>query len=165
MDAIHPLEKRMLPEFFMASSASSSKTPQIYMAYRNYMINTYRAQPHVYLTATACRRNLAGDACAIMRVHEFLTHWGLVNFHVPAHAGTTTYENKTFSLLSLSRCLYLYTIQRTKVYQYRIVLSASEAAPDAAWIILLLLLLHFLLILVSRSAARSPILVVVVVSL
>lgn len=77
----------MLPEFFVRTgNAATSKTPAIYMKYRNFMIHAYRQQPHVYLTATACRRNLAGDACAILRVHEFLTHWGLINYSVPPHA-------------------------------------------------------------------------------
>ena len=31
------------------------------------MIDTYRLNPMEYLTATACRRNLAGDVCAILR--------------------------------------------------------------------------------------------------
>merc|ERR1712079_63031 len=35
-----------------------------------------------YLTSTACRRNLAGDVCAIMRVHAFLEQWGLVNYQI-----------------------------------------------------------------------------------
>ena len=30
----------------------------------------------------ACRRHLAGDVCALMRVHGFLEHWGLINFNV-----------------------------------------------------------------------------------
>lgn len=38
--------------------------------------------PHSYLTATACRRHLSGDACAIVRVHAFLEKWGLINFNV-----------------------------------------------------------------------------------
>ncbi|TDH69835.1 hypothetical protein CCR75_002363 [Bremia lactucae] len=83
MDKINPIEKRMLPEFF---TNHASKTAELYLKYRNYMVHAYRQQPGVYLTATACRRNLAGDACAILRVHEFLTHWGLINFHVPPHA-------------------------------------------------------------------------------
>lgn len=96
LEAINPIEKRMLPEFFVHEtplyknstkrSSSVSKTPQIYIKYRNFMVDAYRQQPHVYLTATACRRNLAGDACAILRVHEFLTHWGLINYSVPPHA-------------------------------------------------------------------------------
>ncbi|CAO3616770.1 unnamed protein product [Mucor hiemalis] len=44
------------------------------------MINTYRLNPKEYLAVTACRRNLAGDVCAIMRVHAFLEQWGLINF-------------------------------------------------------------------------------------
>ena len=54
------------------------------MAYRNFMIDTYRLNPMEYLSATACRRNLAGDVCAIMRVHAFLEQWGLVNYQVDA---------------------------------------------------------------------------------
>ena len=52
------------------------------MAYRNFMIDTYRLNPMEYLSATACRRNLAGDVCAIMRSHAFLEQWGLVNYQV-----------------------------------------------------------------------------------
>ena len=54
----------------------------MYLAYRNFMIDTYRLNPTEYLTSTACRRNLAGDVCAIMRVHAFLEQWGLVNYQV-----------------------------------------------------------------------------------
>lgn len=43
-----------------------------YLAYRNFMIDTYRLNPQEYLTSTACRRNLAGDVCAIMRYVEVL---------------------------------------------------------------------------------------------
>jgi SWI/SNF related-matrix-associated actin-dependent regulator of chromatin subfamily C len=54
------------------------------MAYRNFMIDTYRLNPNEYLTVTACRRNLAGDVCAIMRIHAFLEQWGLINYQVEA---------------------------------------------------------------------------------
>lgn len=37
------------------------------MAYRNFMVDTYRLNPTEYLTVTACRRNLTGDVCAILR--------------------------------------------------------------------------------------------------
>jgi SWI/SNF related-matrix-associated actin-dependent regulator of chromatin subfamily C len=71
--AAHEIERRMLPEFF--DRQSISKTPQVYLQYRDFMIHAYRRRPKAYLTATACRRQLAGDACAILRVHEFLEHW------------------------------------------------------------------------------------------
>jgi SWI/SNF related-matrix-associated actin-dependent regulator of chromatin subfamily C len=80
MHAIHSVEKKALPEFF--NNRNRSKTPAIYKDYRDFMINTYRLNPVEYLTVTACRRNLAGDVCAIMRVHSFLEHWGLINYQV-----------------------------------------------------------------------------------
>ncbi|KAF2101428.1 SWIRM-domain-containing protein, partial [Rhizodiscina lignyota] len=80
MHQIHNLERKALPEFF--NSRNRSKTPAIYKDYRDFMINTYRLNPTEYLTVTACRRNLAGDVCAIMRVHAFLEQWGLINYQV-----------------------------------------------------------------------------------
>ncbi|KAJ7100254.1 SWI/SNF complex protein [Mycena belliarum] len=80
MAKIHPIESRALPEFF--NSRNRSKTPAIYKDYRDFMINTYRLRPMEYLTVTACRRNLAGDVCAIMRVHAFLEQWGLINYQI-----------------------------------------------------------------------------------
>uniref|UniRef100_A0A8C9U8N3 SWI/SNF related BAF chromatin remodeling complex subunit C1 n=1 Tax=Serinus canaria TaxID=9135 RepID=A0A8C9U8N3_SERCA len=77
---IHVIERRALPEFF--NGKNKSKTPEIYLAYRNFMIDTYRLNPQEYLTSTACRRNLTGDVCAVMRVHAFLEQWGLINYQV-----------------------------------------------------------------------------------
>jgi len=73
-------ERKALPEFF--NGRNRSKTPAVYRDYRDFMINTYRLNPSEYLTVTACRRNLAGDVCAIMRVHAFLEQWGLINYQV-----------------------------------------------------------------------------------
>lgn len=81
------------------------------------MIDTYRLNPQEYLTSTACRRNLAGDVCAIMRwvavevevrwmrcffvltrsalcrfgsrVHAFLEQWGLINYQVDSESRPT----------------------------------------------------------------------------
>ena len=80
MNAIHNIERKALPEFF--NNRNRSKTPTVYKDYRDFMINTYRLNPAEYLTVTACRRNLAGDVCAIMRVHAFLEQWGLINYQV-----------------------------------------------------------------------------------
>ena len=80
MHTIHSLEKKSLPEFF--NNRNRSKTPAVYKDYRDFMINTYRLNPVEYITVTACRRNLAGDVCAIMRVHAFLEQWGLINYQV-----------------------------------------------------------------------------------
>ncbi|KAH7918489.1 SWIRM-domain-containing protein [Leucogyrophana mollusca] len=84
MSKLHPIERRALPEFF--NSRNRSKSPAIYKDYRDFMINTYRLRPTEYLTVTACRRNLAGDVCAIMRVHAFLEQWGLINYQIDPEA-------------------------------------------------------------------------------
>lgn len=80
MKKIHRIEKESLPEFF--SARHSSKSPKIYISYRNFMINAYRLNPNEYLTLTSCRRNLVGDVGTLMRVHRFLNKWGLINYQV-----------------------------------------------------------------------------------
>jgi SWI/SNF related-matrix-associated actin-dependent regulator of chromatin subfamily C len=77
---INEIEQKALPEFF--NNKNKSKTPQVYKDYRDFMIHTYRLNPLEYLTVTACRRNLAGDVCAIIRVHAVLEQWGLINYQV-----------------------------------------------------------------------------------
>lgn len=47
-----------------------------YLAYRSFMIDTYRLNPQEYLSSTSCRRNLTGDVCALMRLVWF--------YHFPA---------------------------------------------------------------------------------
>lgn len=80
MQQVHDIEKKSNPEFF--NGRNRSKTPSVYKDYRDFMINTYRLNPVEYLTVTACRRNLAGDVCAVMRVHAFLEQWGLLNYQI-----------------------------------------------------------------------------------
>lgn len=83
-NSIHSIEKRALPEFF--NGKNKSKSPEIYLAYRNFMIDTYRLNPQEYLSSTSCRRNLTGDVCAVIRVHAFLEQWGLINYQVDAES-------------------------------------------------------------------------------
>uniref|UniRef100_A0A673KSS5 SWI/SNF complex subunit SMARCC1-like n=1 Tax=Sinocyclocheilus rhinocerous TaxID=307959 RepID=A0A673KSS5_9TELE len=83
-NCIHQIERRALPEFF--NGKNKSKTPEIYLAYRNFMIDTYRLNPQEYLTSTSCRRNLTGDVCALIRVHSFLEQWGFINYQVDAES-------------------------------------------------------------------------------
>ena len=97
MHTIHHLEKKALPEFF--NNRNRSKTPAVYKDYRDFMINTYRLNPTEYLTVTACRRNLAGDVCAIMRVHAFLEQWGLINYQVSSS------RERLCSLLTVCRLI------------------------------------------------------------
>ena len=45
-NAIHSIEKRALPEFF--NQKNRSKSPEIYLSYRNFMIDTYRLQIYIF---------------------------------------------------------------------------------------------------------------------
>ncbi|XP_061598629.1 SWI/SNF complex subunit SMARCC1b isoform X2 [Cololabis saira] len=83
-NSIHAIEKRALPEFF--NGKNKSKSPEIYIAYRNFMMDTYRLNPQEYLSSTSCRRNLTGDVCSLIRVHAFLEQWGLINYQVDAES-------------------------------------------------------------------------------
>ncbi|KAH8112231.1 hypothetical protein DFH11DRAFT_1842149 [Phellopilus nigrolimitatus] len=73
MSKMHHIILRALPEFF--NSRNRSKMPSIFKDYCDFMLNTYKLQPSEYLTFNACRRNLAGVVCAIMRDHVFLEQW------------------------------------------------------------------------------------------
>uniref|UniRef100_A0A6G3MFA4 SWI/SNF complex subunit SMARCC1 (Trinotate prediction) n=1 Tax=Henneguya salminicola TaxID=69463 RepID=A0A6G3MFA4_HENSL len=46
------------------------------------MIDTFRCNPTKYLSVVACRRNLEGDVCSIIKIHSFLEQWGLINYRV-----------------------------------------------------------------------------------
>lgn len=96
MTIIHDIERKAMAEFF--NSRNRSKTPIVYKDYRDFMINTYRLNPAEYLTVTACRRNLAGDVCAIMRVHAFLEQWGLINYQVSRRRMLPLFLQKNGSL-------------------------------------------------------------------
>lgn len=55
-----------------------------------------------YLTFTACRRNLTGDVCSILRVHAFLEQWGLINYQVTAPLTTITNSSSSNGINNLN---------------------------------------------------------------
>ncbi|CAI5757239.1 unnamed protein product [Candida verbasci] len=80
LNKVHPIEKKAFQDFF--SDASVYKTPESYKYIRDFMINTFRLNPKEYLTITALRRNLSGDVTNIIRIHQFLEKWGLINYQI-----------------------------------------------------------------------------------
>ena len=70
LDGVHEIERRALPEFF--DGGSQLKTAETYVQMRNFIVQTYREQPALHLSVTECRRNLAVDVAAVMRMHQFL---------------------------------------------------------------------------------------------
>lgn len=80
-DKVHSIEVREVPEFF--SDSDPAKTPDIYRAIRNELVNLYRQNVHRHLTWSEAKRVLAGDAAAVLHVWEFCNRWGLINFQAP----------------------------------------------------------------------------------
>lgn len=80
LEKVNTIERESLPDFF--DGKNKSKTSGIYKQYRNFMINSYRLNPNEYLSFTAARRNLMGDAGSILRIFKFLNKWGLINYQV-----------------------------------------------------------------------------------
>ncbi|XVF35793.1 hypothetical protein REPUB_Repub19eG0001400 [Reevesia pubescens] len=104
-EKIDPCELRFLPEFF--DGRSPSKTPRLYMYYRNSIIKQFRENPSRKISFTDARRTLVGDVGSVRRVFDFLDLWGLINYSPssfkPAKdtATTTTSNNKSADALSL----------------------------------------------------------------
>ena len=84
-ERVHSIEHKALPEFFDGSS--TIKTPETYQQMRNFIVATYREQPSLHLSVTEVRRNLAVDVAAATRLHQFLEHWGIINYNASAARG------------------------------------------------------------------------------
>lgn len=92
MNEIHDIEKELFPDFFPKddSKKSSYKNANSYKYTRDFMINCYRLNPIEYLTVTALRRSLSGDVASIIRIHQFLEKWGLINYQIDPRTKPST---------------------------------------------------------------------------
>jgi SWI/SNF related-matrix-associated actin-dependent regulator of chromatin subfamily C len=112
-DKVAEIERRALPEYF--DDRSAIKTPASYMQMRNLIINMYHEAPGLHLSVTECRRHLAADAGAVMRLHQFLEHWGLINYNAASPGapaglvGTVTLDGPVVLAGSLASSLPLPT--------------------------------------------------------
>lgn len=66
----------------------------------------------MHLTVTACRRNLAGDVCAILRLHAFLEDWGIINFNCDPKL--TPQSILLFKPSLANQAIYKYATQSSK---------------------------------------------------
>ena len=79
MSEISDIEKVALPEYFKSQGKKGEKSAKEYKKYRNFMIEAYRKNPSYYLSFTACKNALNIDMLAVVRIHTFLEHAGLIN--------------------------------------------------------------------------------------
>ena len=59
------------------SNIKFEKHEELYRKYRNHIIEYGKKK---YITPSDSRKGLAGDACAIIRIHQFLEKWGIINY-------------------------------------------------------------------------------------
>ncbi len=66
----------------LATALLPTQWREVTYSSQNQTVNDFIPPSYSNSFSTACRRNLAGDVCAIMRVHAFLEQWGLINYQV-----------------------------------------------------------------------------------
>lgn len=76
---IHKIEWE---EFKDTLQGATPKMTEMYVRVRDTIINTFRLNPRIYLTSTACRRLVTCDAGLAFRIHQFLERWNLINYYV-----------------------------------------------------------------------------------
>jgi len=82
---ISDFERSILPEWFNQSAIH--RTPSSYLLSRERIIDVAResgtkyvnSTAKKYLTSTAIRRCVPGDAGSLLRLHQFLVNWGFIN--------------------------------------------------------------------------------------
>jgi chromatin structure-remodeling complex subunit RSC8 len=83
LSKIHSIEEKLFPDIFSEHGQPSPyRSKESYQTMRDFMVNCYRLNPREYLTVTAVRRNLCGDVSTIIRIHQFLEKWGLINYQI-----------------------------------------------------------------------------------
>ena len=79
LNRIHSIEYQSLRDIFGNRSMEYHKR---YMDIRNFLISTWRMNPRIYLSVTACRKLLSCDSGKLLTIHRFLEKWGLINYLV-----------------------------------------------------------------------------------
>ncbi|KAL3515182.1 hypothetical protein ACH5RR_022084 [Cinchona calisaya] len=103
----HPLEEKTLPSFF--NGKSESRTPEIYMEIRNWIMKKFHTNPNVNIELKDLSEISAGELDARQEVMEFLDYWGLINYHpFPKNDLTTTNAHKDGKAHSLLERLFCF---------------------------------------------------------
>lgn len=104
IDSISQVERRYLGSIISSSnsneilSSTISNNENLYIHLRNAIINLYLLNKQQYLSATECRRKISGDISKIIKIHEFLDAFGLINQNAKLESCPRTFSDSTFSL-------------------------------------------------------------------
>ncbi|KAL3811825.1 hypothetical protein ACHAXA_004252 [Cyclostephanos tholiformis] len=70
-------ERRILPEWF--DCTAPHRTESSYVATREKILSLAKRNTQQFITSTAIRRSVVGDAGSLLRLHKFLMDYGLLN--------------------------------------------------------------------------------------
>ena len=76
-DGVAAIEQTMLPEWF--NHSAKHRTPESYIKARETVLEMSATMANRNVTNAMVRRSVVGDAGSLMRLRNFLTHWGLIN--------------------------------------------------------------------------------------
>lgn len=76
-DGVAELERIMLPEWF--DQSAKHRTPGSYIKARETIVEMSATLANRNVTNAMVRRSVVGDAGSLLRLRNFLTHWGLIN--------------------------------------------------------------------------------------
>jgi SWIRM domain/SWIRM-associated domain at the N-terminal len=101
-ESVNSLEITNLPEFFSPQPEAGTANTDTYIEIRNFIVTLYSSNPYVFLSATECRRRIAGDVCVILKIHNFLDSFGVINFNVKSDCRPTLTAPLHYSLTKSS---------------------------------------------------------------
>jgi hypothetical protein len=136
LDSISDLERKYLHYLLCFSPLGSVADVETnYVQIRNAIVNLYLLNKNQYLTGTECRRKIAGDISTILRIHEFLDAFGMINNAVKLES-CPRYLMEDFNHLTVKRQL----IQRemlekcTSIYAKGSIFSGNDRSHDfSSW--------------------------------
>jgi hypothetical protein len=80
-ESVNAIEIKYLPDIF-SREADRAKNVGEYLTMRNFIVSMYAHNPSIYISATDCRRKMSGDVCTVLKIHDFLDSFGVINFNV-----------------------------------------------------------------------------------
>ncbi|KAJ3038607.1 SWI SNF, matrix associated, actin dependent regulator of chromatin, sub c, member 2 [Rhizophlyctis rosea] len=97
LDAIHETERLAFPDMYSPESVDFTESD--YVRVRNFMVTLYQLDTGLYLTVGECYRHLECDVYDLLRVHQCLERWGVINFAVYEHHSLplTTFDYHTIT--------------------------------------------------------------------
>lgn len=126
VDSISDLEKKYLGH--LIGDIDSESCISNYITLRNSIVSNYNSNVSQYLTATECRRRISGDVSKIIRIHEFLDTFGVINYSVKIESRPAILEDYSLTLKRQSIADHL-----LKLPSHALTTKKISESPSKIW--------------------------------